>query len=433
MLSRKIFTWLTLALFLPLLQAGAQSADQYSSDSADYARYRSPTFQATGSERVPVPDKPGEAQGTFAPKSLDEYSPEERVALEQELSLLNDEIAKIQTDLAVKAASIANTQLQIQEARNERDQAKVNRLVNERADLERELTQMQLRLQEANAELDGVQESLAVIENWEQYLAPLRVGEIVEVTVVEDESLNGIYPIRDGGHITIPNAGRVFVAGLNLKRAETAIRALLGENLIRDATVLVERVEEEQRTVRRYVGTIFCVGNFRRAGLYRIPVGETPTLVKTIISAGGVNDVADLTKVAHIRIVDGISNWEEYDIKGIYEGEPGVRDINLLDGDIIYIPGAQAIGKVYVTGNVEAPGEVQIPYDGHLTAYTAILQSNGFSRWANRRRVYVLRDAGGGQKKQLPVDITYVQRGLQPDVVLEPNDIVVVPEKFWSW
>jgi hypothetical protein len=82
---------------------------------------------------------------------------------------------------------------------------------------------------------------------------------------------------------------------------------------------------------------------------------------------------------------------------------------------------------------VKTPGIVILPNDEELTAYASILRSGGFARFAKKSGVYVLRNGGNGEKFKIPVSIKSVQSGKQPDVVLQSNDIVVVPESFFSF
>lgn len=263
----------------------------------------------------------------------------------------------------------------------------------------------------------------------------INVGETVEVIVLEDPELNGLYTVREGGYILIPALGRVRVEGLTLLEAEVAIKTSLEETQIQDATVVVEKpmAVRDRKGQITSAGIIFLTGEFDKPGVFEIPPGFTPTLAKTIIAAGGVSDEADLSRVRHVRMVENISDSTQIDLVGLLEGKFFPRDIPLLDGDIIYIPGSEDDGIVYVTGNVEKPDVVSIPKGESLTAYSAILRAGGFARFAKRSKVYVLRNRGGGQKVQLPVNISDIQRGFSSDVVLEDGDIVVVPEKFFSF
>ncbi len=47
-------------------------------------------------------------------------------------------------------------------------------------------------------------------------------GENLEVFVNEDPSFNGIYQVRRGGYIIMPQVGRIAVAGKSLSAAEAA-------------------------------------------------------------------------------------------------------------------------------------------------------------------------------------------------------------------
>ena len=86
-----------------------------------------------------------------------------------------------------------------------------------------------------------------------------------------------------------------------------------------------------------------------------------------------------------------------------------------------------------VTGNVKQQGSQLLKPGDKLSAYAAILQAGGFARFADLKKVYVLRAAPDGTKIKIPVNITAIQKGQKPDVPLQGNDIVIVPEKFFSF
>ena len=87
---------------------------------------------------------------------------------------------------------------------------------------------------------------------------------------------------------------------------------------------------------------------------------------------------------------------------------------------------------MYLTGNVARPGIFPLRSGEKLTAYTAILQNGGFSKFAKLRGIYVLRAVPDGSKVKLPVDVDLIKKGGRADVILQSGDIIVVPEKFWS-
>jgi len=253
-------------------------------------------------------------------------------------------------------------------------------------------------------------------------------GESVEVMVMEDDSFNGVYQVRRGGYIIMPRVGRISVAGKDLAGAEKGIKESLQQTQVKDATVMVERPDG---------GTsgsgpvIYLAGEFTTPGPWKIPAGVAPTVVTTVLRSGGVTESADLTRVRVLRLVSGQPLVEEVNVQAILDGVGLPSDLALSPGDIIMVPAYANV--VYVTGNVEKPGTLKLLPDDELTAYSAILRVGGFSRFANRSRVFVLRDRGNGAKQKIPVSIKDINSGRASDVILEPKDIVVVPEKFFSF
>jgi protein involved in polysaccharide export with SLBB domain len=102
----------------------------------------------------------------------------------------------------------------------------------------------------------------------------------------------------------------------------------------------------------------------------------------------------------------------------------------LQPGDIVVVPASA--NTIYVTGNVMKPGPLKMLPEEQLTVYSAILRAGGFARFANRNKVYVLRETNNGIKQRIPVSIKDIQNEGGADLILKGKDIVVVPEKFFS-
>ena len=56
-----------------------------------------------------------------------------------------------------------------------------------------------------------------------------------------------------------------------------------------------------------------------------------------------------------------------------------------------------------------------------------------FDHFADKGGVHILRSMPDGTKAKLPCSVKDVEKGRRPDIVLQANDIVVVPEKWFSW
>ncbi len=83
--------------------------------------------------------------------------------------------------------------------------------------------------------------------------------------------------------------------------------------------------------------------------------------------------------------------------------------------------------KFNILGRVVKPGSY--PLLASTTVLDAIADAGGFTDFAKRKRVYVLRQQPGGREVQLPFNYNEVIKGKHPEenILLKPNDTVVVP------
>jgi len=91
-------------------------------------------------------------------------------------------------------------------------------------------------------------------------------------------------------------------------------------------------------------------------------------------------------------------------------------------GDIITIPEAE---QVYVIGNVYNPKS--LPLKEPITVSRAIAMAGGPLRDSKTDRVHIVRQQASG-KSEMYVNLTAISRKQAEDVLLQPNDIVEVPE-----
>ncbi len=91
-------------------------------------------------------------------------------------------------------------------------------------------------------------------------------------------------------------------------------------------------------------------------------------------------------------------------------------------GDIVTIPEAQ---EVYVVGNVFSPRS--LPLKEPITVSRAIAMAGGPLRDSKTDRVHIVRQAATG-KSEMYVSLNAIARKKEEDLLLQPNDIVEVPE-----
>ena len=99
-------------------------------------------------------------------------------------------------------------------------------------------------------------------------------------------------------------------------------------------------------------------------------------------------------------------------------GHESHLDVPVRPGDVIIVPAA---GQVMVKGWVQNPGAYRIVPG--MTVLGAVTAAGGemFSSSAQ-----LLRSADSGQKIEMPVDLSKVQSGQQPDIMVQSGDVVLV-------
>jgi protein involved in polysaccharide export with SLBB domain len=376
--------------------------------------------------------------GAFAQdKTKEEFHQAERIltqkqadaeSVQQELGRLAAQKASLQKELALSTAKLNDLDAKISAATNTGKAEEIDKLKRDAALWEARKSNAEAGIAKIESDTGNTIRSLQRSMQGSDGNDLILPGESLEIMVMEDDSLNSLYQVRRGGYIIMPRVGRISVAGKDLPAAEKAIKEKLQESQIKEATVMVER---SQGNDVANGPVVYLAGEFLHPGSWKIPVGVLPTTVTTILRSGGVTSSADLTKVRVLRLVSGQGLVEEVNVQAILDGIGLTSDLTLNAGDIIMIPAFA--NAVYVTGNVVKPGTLKLLPDDELTAYSAILRCGGFSRFAKKSGVHVLRDRGNGAKQMIPVNIKALEKGNGSDVVLESKDIIVVPEKFFSF
>jgi protein involved in polysaccharide export with SLBB domain len=92
------------------------------------------------------------------------------------------------------------------------------------------------------------------------------------------------------------------------------------------------------------------------------------------------------------------------------------------------------LGRVYIWGQVHTQGSLDIAVNENLTAGKAILRAGGFADFANKRKVKVVRSApdANGKSQTFELDMQQILEDgkVDKDVVLQPNDLIIVPSRL---
>ena len=96
----------------------------------------------------------------------------------------------------------------------------------------------------------------------------------------------------------------------------------------------------------------------------------------------------------------------------------------MRDPQVTVIVTAVNSRRYYVTGEVQRAGTYPLIPD--MTALQALASAGGFTVFANRSKIYILRTENGKQQR-IPFDYDKVVKGKSQDVPLKAGDTIVIP------
>ncbi len=237
--------------------------------------------------------------------------------------------------------------------------------------------------------------------------------DVLEVQVWGNRDLNQIVFVRPDGRTSLPLVGEIGVAGKTVQQLQDHLGAVY-EKTVKGAVVTVIIKEIRSRPV-------FFIGGFGKPGVMQLT--RELTLLQAISVVGGVIPNADSEKGFLLRGEKRIP----IDFNRLLQKGDLSQNPKLEPGDSVVVPLADA---VYVNGEVKQPGAVK--YTGDLTILKALTQVGGLTPLASAGRVDVLR--GNSEKKErIRVDVDKMMRSPDdnPDIRLQPNDIIFVPQRLF--
>lgn len=275
--------------------------------------------------------------------------------------------------------------------------------------------------------------------------------DVLDINVFEAQEMNREVRVSASGEISLPLLGAVRAAGLTPRQLETTLEDLLHQKYMKDphVSVFVREVQSHPVSV---------IGAVRRPGVFQIR--GTKTLLEVLSLAEGLADDAG-EDVIILRGVDRDTTGSIFPKRGEAAapletmkefGGPGAKDmtnstspkvvqVNLKDlldstdsrhdpavypGDIIKVSRA---GIVYVVGAVQRPGGFAMKANVKLSVLQAIALSEGLTRTAAKGSARIIRTIEqNGVRTERPIDLGKILSGKSPDPILEPRDIVFVPD-----
>jgi polysaccharide export outer membrane protein len=237
--------------------------------------------------------------------------------------------------------------------------------------------------------------------------------DILDIQVWGNKDLNQIVFVRPDGRTSLPLVGEIAVAGKSVQQLQDHLTDVY-EKTVKGAVVTVIIKEVKSRPV-------YFIGGFGKPGVMQLT--RELTLLQAISIIGGVLPNADAEKGFLLRGDKRIP----IDFNRLVQRGDLTQNPKLEPGDSVVVPLADA---VYVNGEVKAPGAVK--FTGDLTILKALTQVGGLTPLAAPGRIDILR--GNSEKKErIRVEVDKMMRSPDenPDIRLQPNDIIFVPQRLF--
>jgi polysaccharide export outer membrane protein len=253
--------------------------------------------------------------------------------------------------------------------------------------------------------------------------------EIVIYAIDAEEIANKPIRIGSGGDITLPLVGRVQAAGLTVEQLTERLRAKL-KVYIQEPQIAINITQFRSQPV----SVIGCVNT---SGVHQLEGRKS--LIEVLSMAGGLrSDAGVMIKVTRrpewgaIPLPSAMKDGNgfsiaEVDYRKIVDARNPEENIRILPNDVISVPRAKII---YVVGNVHKPGGYALTDHDSLSVLQVLALAEGLMPDSAPGSSKIIRTNAGSLRTEVAVNLKDIMAGKKSDVVLQAEDILIVPGSY---
>ena len=213
----------------------------------------------------------------------------------------------------------------------------------------------------------------------------LDIGDVLQVQIVGQNDYIDDFSVNSDGSISLPDIGKITIAGLSLNNASQLIKSKINAAFIgTEAFINLSQIRDVN---------ILVTGNAQNPGIYTLTGNSN--ILHAISAAGGISEFGSLREINLIRNNNVIESLDLYDL--LIEGKYNIKK-RLRSGDIVFVQSRKNI--VTVNGAVNRPAKYEALDEQNL--YSIINYANGISRNADRKNISLERILDG-TLKTIPV------------------------------
>jgi polysaccharide biosynthesis/export protein len=241
-------------------------------------------------------------------------------------------------------------------------------------------------------------------------------GDKLHIRVFDTPEMEQRPQVTDAGTVPLMLLGDIKVAGLTPAQAAIVIQDAMVQKQIMLHPQISVGIDEHE------AGEVSVMGQVKDPGSYEI---STPVPILRILAlAGGLSELAD----RHVTIEhhNDPAQKQTYFLSND-SGKALDDNVTVYPGDTVIVPKA---GIVYILGDVAKPGGYPITTNNsQLTIMQALSIAGSPSKTALLSKAKLIRHTSAGEE-EVPIKLSAIQSGKDPDLTLQPDDKVFVP---FSW
>lgn len=241
--------------------------------------------------------------------------------------------------------------------------------------------------------------------------------DLLAISVYDAPEFTRTVRVSPDGDLTLPMISKkIPVAGLLPPAVETAIAAqLVADGILVKPVVMVNVVEYHSRPIS-VMGAVRKPVTFQSVG--RI------TVLDALARAEGLSPEAG-PEIVLTRFREGARETTRIPVRKLIDDADPEWNVTLTGDEEIRVPEAR---KIYVVGNVKRPGAFPVKDGPTTTVMKALALAEGIGPFP-QKTAYIYRAEGpAGARLEIPVELSKLIDRKTPDVSLEPDDVLYVPE-----
>jgi polysaccharide biosynthesis/export protein len=242
----------------------------------------------------------------------------------------------------------------------------------------------------------------------------LTPGDLINIHLFGDSEYAPSVRIGNDGTVLLPLIGIISLQDLTVSQAEELIEQKLRDaGMYRNPQITIQ-IAEGPNAVVTIVGEAHGV----------IPITGSRRLFDVLVQAGGLPATA-----SHVITIHRAGQTEPIVVDlGSDPLHTEMGDIPVFPGDTIVV---SRIGVVYIVGAFKTSGTIALNQYSPLTLTQAAALSGGPDYTAKYDDLRLIRTEGD-HRTVVKLDIKKVLYGQAPDPILQPNDLLFLPQSAWK-